>query len=194
MRGFAIRLQQPSFRPLQPVTVTHAIIPAFCQATPLAGIKEHLTMIQLCLFFSIFLFSVHIAYGQREASESLNQFQVSAESDGTNRFPIGDDINYKGGDKRLWRIISKNLSYPAEALKDSVTGSVYVYFTIDTKGRSTDIKVVKGIRDDLDKEAVRVVEMLDEWIVATQNGRKVATKHMLPIKFSLIKLNKPGKK
>ena len=36
-RGTAIRLQRLAFWLLRPVTVTLAIIPAFCQATPLAA-------------------------------------------------------------------------------------------------------------------------------------------------------------
>lgn len=100
-------------------------------------------------------------------------------------FPIDDDITYKGGESRLYKIIKQNLTYPQQAILDSIEGTVIVYFAIDTIGRSTEIKIVKGIREDIDKEAIRCVDLLDEWTVGKQNSEKISLHHMLPIKFSL---------
>ena len=102
-----------------------------------------------------------------------------------NNFPIDDDITYKGGESRLLKIIKENLNYPQQAILDSIGGTVIVYFTVDTYGRSTEIKLVKGVREDLDLEAIRCVDLLDEWNVGKQNGEKISMHHMLPIKFSL---------
>lgn len=101
------------------------------------------------------------------------------------KYPIDDNITYKGGEHKLLKCLKKNLCYPQLAQKDSVGGTVYVYFTIDTNGHSNDIVVIKGVREDLDNEAIRCVDLLDEWNVGKQNGRKVKSHHNIPIKFSL---------
>jgi len=81
--------------------------------------------------------------------------------------------------------IKTNLQYPQTALSDKISGTVYVYFTIDTLGRSKNLKIIKGVRDDLDKEAIRCVDLLDEWVVGRSKGKKTELNHSLPIKFVL---------
>lgn len=100
-------------------------------------------------------------------------------------YSSGCGISYRGGEKRLNKEIAKNLTYPPQAVKDSISGTVYLSFIIDTKGHSTEIRVIKGIREDLDKEAVRCVDLLDDWIVGRNNGKKVKMSHTIPITFSL---------
>ena len=100
---------------------------------------------------------------------------------------IGDDVNYKGGEKRLNKVLIKNLSYPKQALKDSVSGTVYLYFEIDTLGHSENIQVLKGVREDIDQEAIRCVDLLDDWIPGKQNGKKIKLSWILPIRFDCTK-------
>lgn len=107
--------------------------------------------------------------------------------------PIDDDISYKGGQTRLMKIIEENLTYPKQAILDSISGTVIVYFTIDTNGHSTEIKVLRGVRKDIDSEAIRCVDNLNEWNVGTQNGEKIVMHHMLPIKFSFTDIKNKSK-
>lgn len=120
---------------------------------------------------------------------SLVQLMAIAQTDSlltiSNKYPIDDVVTYKGGEERLKKILLKNLKYPNQAVKDSISGTVIVYFTIDTNGHSTDIMVIKGIREDIDNEAIRCVGLLDGWNVGRHNGRKIKLHHIIPIKFSL---------
>lgn len=120
---------------------------------------------------------------------SLVQLTAIAQTDSlvtiSNKYLIDDIVTYKGGEERLKKILLKNLKYPNQAVKDSISGTVIVYFTIDTNGHSTDIIVIKGIREDIDNEAIRCVGLLDDWNVGRQNGRKIKLHHIIPIKFSL---------
>lgn len=117
------------------------------------------------------------------------QFTVIAQADSivtlSGKYPIDDDITYKGGEDRLKKILQKNLKYPQQAVKDGISGTVYIYFTIDTNGHSKDIIVLKGIREDIDREAIRCVDLLDNWNIGKQNGRKIELHHIIPVKFSL---------
>ncbi len=125
----------------------------------------------------LFLCLTIAAFGQTYPDSSFSRIIK------TGKYPIDDNISYKGGKKRLWKIIRKNAKYPEQDVKDSIRGTVYLYFTIDTNGHSKDIIVIKSVRDDLDKEAIRCVSLLNEWIPGKTNGKKVVLHNILPIKF-----------
>ena len=85
-----------------------------------------------------------------------------------------------GGENGLMAFITDNLIYPPEC----PDGKVYVSFTIDTTGKVRDAKVIRGMRDDADREVLRVVNKL-EFIPGQQNGKKVEVLYHLPVHFSL---------
>jgi periplasmic protein TonB len=92
---------------------------------------------------------------------------------------------FPGGTDGLFKVMREHLKYPESARKDNVSGKVFVGFVIDTLGNVTDVKIVRGVRDDLDNEAMRVVKLLNGWTPGTQNGKKVKVAYSLPINFSL---------
>jgi len=77
------------------------------------------------------------------------------------------------------------MNYPRLAIRNNVTGKVFVQFVIDKDGRITDVKSVKGIGFGCDEEAVRVLENAPKWIPGKQRGREVKVRMVLPITFSL---------
>lgn len=64
----------------------------------------------------------------------------------------------------------------AEKLYDKV----YVQFTIDKEGNVTDLKA-KAEYKELEKEALRVMSDLPQFIPGEENGKKVSVKYTLPI-------------
>lgn len=96
------------------------------------------------------------------------------------------DLEFPGGTQKVREIISQNLHYPETAIKDSLGGKVFVTFMVDTLGNTINAIVVKGVRKDLDEEAVRIVILLKGWIPATREGKKIIShKLTLPITFKL---------
>lgn len=67
---------------------------------------------------------------------------------------------YPGGSKAFKDFISTHLKYPEEALKNKTEGTVLVKYDIDYKGNVTDAKVIKGIGNGCDEEAIRVIKLL----------------------------------
>jgi TonB family protein len=62
--------------------------------------------------------------------------------------------------------------YPQSARTDRVAGKVTLGFTVTETGQVTDVKVVKGVRDDLDQEAVRAFQSVKHaWQPGTQGGK-----------------------
>jgi len=92
---------------------------------------------------------------------------------------------FAGGYEAMYSFIRKNLKYPASARRMGVDGKVYVQFVVGKDGSITDIKTIRGISADCDREAERVVKMMPPWKAGRQNGKPVRVSFVLPIIFKL---------
>lgn len=92
---------------------------------------------------------------------------------------------YPGGEKELFKFLSTQFKYPDSAKNNRITGKVYLMFTIDTTGKVIDVKVIKGLGYGCDKEAVRIIKRMPNWIPAKQNGKAIRVRMGLPIIFNL---------
>lgn len=88
--------------------------------------------------------------------------------------------------------IAENLKYPETAKKDKVEGLVVIRFWIDTLGYTSEHKIIKGIRSDLDKEALRVSRLIKFHKPAMNNNKPIGTCFQVKIPFRL--LNKTSNK
>lgn len=92
---------------------------------------------------------------------------------------------FEGGYAAMMQFIKKNLKYPASARRMGVDGTVYVSFVVSKDGSISEVKTIRGISADCDKEAMRVVSMMPPWKPGRQNGKPVFVRFVLPIKFQL---------
>ena len=117
--------------------------------------------------------------------------------------PSGDnvvpyyDCDYKptflgSSDPRLFlqKWVYQYLRYPKQAMQDGVQGKVLVDFVIDENGKMTDVKVLKGVDEALDAEAVRVVSASPDWKPGYVKGKKVKSEISLYVEFRLEKKKK----
>ena len=81
--------------------------------------------------------------------------------------------------------IGDNLVYPEKAYRDSISGRVYIQFTVDSVGQVVNVAVVRGVHPVLDAEAIRVVESSPAWIPGKQRGKNVAVQFTFPVTFVL---------
>jgi hypothetical protein len=70
---------------------------------------------------------------------------------------------FPGGEKALIAFVRANTVYPVTAIKDSVSGQVVVKFVVGTGGCPADFSILKGIREDLDNESIRVARRLPKF-------------------------------
>ena len=56
---------------------------------------------------------------------------------------------------------------------------------MEADGRVTNVRVLKGVDDSLDKEAVRVVSSSPRWTPGKQRDRKVKVTYTFPVYFML---------
>ncbi|MCB0402963.1 MAG: energy transducer TonB [Flavobacteriales bacterium] len=92
---------------------------------------------------------------------------------------------FPGGQKKLFEYLGKSIKYPPAAKANGISGKVYVNFTVNKDGKITDVKVLRGVHDLLDKEAIRVVEAMPAWTPGKQRGKPVRVSYNLPINFIL---------
>jgi protein TonB len=93
--------------------------------------------------------------------------------------------SFPGGESALNSYLSKNIKYPVVAEENGVQGRVVLSFVVERNGSITDIKVLRSVDPSLDKEAVRVVKSMPNWIPGKQNGSAVRVKFTLPVTFRL---------
>jgi len=90
---------------------------------------------------------------------------------------------YPGGQVALVKYLSKNIKYPPIYKKNKVNGRVLVSFVIDKDGKVTSAQIVKGLNEECDAEALRVISKMPDWIPGEKNGVKVAVQFGLPVNF-----------
>ncbi len=92
---------------------------------------------------------------------------------------------FPGGNAELFKFLGKNISYPKAAAKKGLEGMVVITFVVEPDGRITGAKVVKQVSDDIDAEALRVINAMPKWQAGLQRGIKVSVQYNLPIRFEL---------
>ena len=92
---------------------------------------------------------------------------------------------FPDGNKGLAEWLSKNTKYPKEAKDNNEQGRVVVSFVVDKDGKATDAKVVRSISPTIDKEAMRLIEVMPRWTPGKKDGQPVAVRFTLPMTFKL---------
>ena len=96
---------------------------------------------------------------------------------------------FPGGDAALMKYINEHLQYPPSAQENSIQGRVIVQFVVTKTGKIGDVKVVRGVDEALDAEAVRLTKSFPNFIPGKKNGRPVSVWYTLPITFMLSETN-----
>ena len=92
---------------------------------------------------------------------------------------------YPGGPQELFKFLSENVQYPAEAEKAGIQGRVILTFVVEKDGSISKPTVVKSVDPLLDAEAVRVISAMPNWKPGKQNGKVVRVKYTVPLSFNL---------
>ena len=92
---------------------------------------------------------------------------------------------FPGGYHALLTFLSQNIKYPAIAAEHGISGKVTVNFVVNKDGTISDAKILRGVDQAIDKEALRVVYSLPKWKPGKQGGKPVKVSYYLPISFVL---------
>ncbi|QQR88276.1 MAG: energy transducer TonB [Flavobacteriales bacterium] len=94
---------------------------------------------------------------------------------------------FPGGQQAMMDFLRKHVRYPEPERENEVQGTVYVRFVVDKSGKVRDAEVLRGVPKGpgLGEEALRVVQMMPDWLPGTQLGKPVHVQFNLPVKFTL---------
>jgi len=92
---------------------------------------------------------------------------------------------YIGGSSRIDEFIAEEIVIPLHKSTDKVEGTVFVEFIINSDGRTSSHRVLKGISTCCNLEALRVVQSLpNEWLPGILNGHNVSVYYTIPVIFN----------
>lgn len=113
-------------------------------------------------------------------------FSVSAqEGDGMIYDSPAQMPTFPGGGAAMDQYLQENLVYPANAKANGIQGKVYVQFIVEKDGRITNVEVRRGVNEELDAEAMRLVKEMPNWKPGSNRGKIVRTRYTLPIIFRI---------
>lgn len=140
----------------------------------------------ILLFGGVFLLNQNIvAQNKSDNATYKNVSNAKENNDG-----VDQEAKYPGGLDAFIKYISENTKYPKSAKESGISGTVYLEFTISPNGDLKDINVLRGIKggEALDQEAVRVLKSVPKkWQPAMKDGKAVAVKMTMPLRFELPK-------
>lgn len=119
---------------------------------------------------------IEIEESQKSEEKKVIPFQLVAQKPGFN----GGDAN------EFSKWVGENVRYPEKCRQSRVQGRVTLQFTVTEEGKVRDVKVLRSVNDEMDKEAVRVVSESPLWTPGRDaNGEIVPVSYTFPVIFSL---------
>lgn len=92
---------------------------------------------------------------------------------------------FPGGNEALLKFISTHLRYPVIAAENGIQGTVTLRFVVSPTGEITKVEVLRQLDPACDKEALRVIKSLPQWVPGKQNGKPVPVYFTVPVRFKL---------
>ncbi|MCX6271023.1 MAG: energy transducer TonB [Bacteroidetes bacterium] len=118
--------------------------------------------------------------------EEKQEVKVIDEEEKTPIFTVVEEMpSFPGGEESRLKFLQENIQYPQVAKESGISGTVYVSFVVDSKGRVADVKVLRGIGGGCDEEAIRVIKLMPSWNPGKQAGKSVRVQFTMPIRFTL---------
>ncbi len=93
--------------------------------------------------------------------------------------------SFPGGEAAMYKWLGDNINYPVVAQENNIQGRVVCQFVVGRNGEIEDVRVVRGVDNSLDREAIRVIKSMPKWIPGRQGGNAVKVRYTLPVQFKL---------
>lgn len=90
-----------------------------------------------------------------------------------------------GGLSALYKHIQQNLKYPERAIRRGLEGRVFVEFVVEKDGTVGELRVLKGIGPECNREAMRLIQSFEKWVPGKHQGRVVRVRQSFPVVFKL---------
>lgn len=143
---------------------------------------KHLTI--SILLFALFL-NANSQVLSKKLLEERNYQEVKLFEQANGFTLITQFAMYPDGMDGVSQFIADNLVYPKKAQKKEIEGIVIIQYTVNVDGKVIDVKVIKGVHNLLDNEAIRVIKEMEIWEPAYQRGKPVKSTYKQVFNFNL---------
>jgi len=93
---------------------------------------------------------------------------------------------FNGGDANEFsHWVNSHLKYPEASKAAGEQGRVILQFTVGTDGEVSNVKVLRGVSEALDAEAVRVISASPKWGPGMIEGKPVSVTYTFPVVYQL---------
>ncbi|MBQ8812741.1 MAG: TonB family protein [Bacteroidales bacterium] len=129
-------------------------------------------------------------YGTDEGVVIITTGEPKKNDDGKKAVPFqlaAQKPGFNGGDANEFsKYVAQNVVYPESCRQSKIEGRVTLEFTVTETGKVGDIRILRSVNSDLDREAVRVVAQSPIWTPERdENGKVVPVKYTFPVIFKL---------
>lgn len=114
-----------------------------------------------------------------------NTMDLTENADGEVFSVVEDEPEFPGGVEALYKYLAENIKYPVLAKEKGTQGRVYVAFVVEKDGSVSNAKVLRGVSEEVDAEALRVINAMPKWKPGMQQGVPVRVQYNIPIIFKL---------
>jgi protein TonB len=99
---------------------------------------------------------------------------------------IDVEPQFPGGTKAFNKYLSKNVIYPEGASRNELYGAVTIAMAIEKDGSVSEVKIVKGLSDVMDKETIRLMNRSPKWKPGMQGGQPIRVRYTFTINYAVI--------
>ncbi|MFK7899449.1 MAG: energy transducer TonB [Cyclobacteriaceae bacterium] len=96
-----------------------------------------------------------------------------------------ESASFPGGPGAMIKYVYDGYTYPQRDVDEGNEGTIFVKFVVEKNGSVSNIKILKGINDRLNAEAVRVIKTMPRWKPGRNGGRAVRMWFQLPIRLKI---------
>ena len=134
-------------------------------------------MKKILLVLLIGVFASFTSFSQVQKKSDVQHHVYLSENSVNKKIP-----SFRGGDIEDFRVyIQKNVKYPEEAIKDGVSGTVYVKFNITRRGKIVRVEIIRSVKPCLDKAVVDAIKHSPDW----DHRRGKTFSFTIPVNFIL---------
>lgn len=141
---------------------------------------RHLALVVLLLLTGVGIAEAQTCRIKCCSSESCSSFREVFEYDYVSEKPT-----FPGGDSELLEFINHHRQYPREAYKRKIQGRVTCQFVVNTDGAISNLRIVRGVEETLNAEALRILAKMPNWCPGRHNGQPVPVRVIWAVPFRL---------
>jgi len=98
---------------------------------------------------------------------------------------VDEEAEFPGGYPGIMKFIQENFVIPSSVLDEGNGGRVVLRFVVEKDGQISNVSVIQSLSNDCDKAAIKVVQRMQNWKPAKNNGRVVRAWYTIPINVTL---------